>query len=134
MSKGTGRGLRANALGTFDTVVMAVAGSAPAYSVAATTAALSGVGLGRHRTDDDAASDVRRTWERWFTGRVRGTVAPGALRDGNYLAHAACSARAEDIAGPLLTHLGTRFTRTPWSRTGDPAQQITRWRKEYVRR
>jgi amino acid transporter len=40
------RGLQANALGTFDTVVMAVAGSAPAYSIAATTAVLAGaVGL-----------------------------------------------------------------------------------------
>jgi amino acid transporter len=40
------RGLRSNALGTFDTVVMAVAGSAPAYSIAATTAVLAGaVGL-----------------------------------------------------------------------------------------
>lgn len=42
----TDRGLRSNALGTFDTVVMAVAGSAPAYSLAATTAVLTGsVGL-----------------------------------------------------------------------------------------
>src|SRR3954447_25613677 len=40
------RGLRQGALGTFDTVVMAVAGSAPAYSIAATTAVLVGaVGL-----------------------------------------------------------------------------------------
>ncbi|MEU5276899.1 APC family permease [Streptomyces asoensis] len=46
MSNSTGRGLQANALGTFDTVVMAVAGSAPAYSIAATTAVLAGaVGL-----------------------------------------------------------------------------------------
>ncbi|GGT16876.1 APC family permease [Streptomyces chromofuscus] len=46
MSKSTGRGLQAGALGTFDTVVMAVAGSAPAYSLAATTAVLFGaVGL-----------------------------------------------------------------------------------------
>ncbi|GAA4911705.1 APC family permease [Streptomyces coeruleoprunus] len=37
-----GRGLRPNVLGTFDTVVMAVAGSAPAYSLAATTAVLVG--------------------------------------------------------------------------------------------
>ncbi|MFE0678853.1 APC family permease [Streptomyces sp. NPDC058867] len=37
-----GRGLQAGALGTFDTVVMAVAGSAPAYSLAATTAVLFG--------------------------------------------------------------------------------------------
>ncbi|MEW1777361.1 APC family permease [Streptomyces sp. NPDC086777] len=42
MSNNRGRGLQANALGTFDTVVMAVAGSAPAYSLAATTAVLVG--------------------------------------------------------------------------------------------
>ncbi|MDN3027363.1 APC family permease [Streptomyces sp. S.PB5] len=46
MSYHRGRGLQAGALGTFDTVVMAVAGSAPAYSIAATTAVLVGsVGL-----------------------------------------------------------------------------------------
>ncbi|MFI9568630.1 APC family permease [Streptomyces rishiriensis] len=46
MSDSIGRGLQANVLGTFDTVVMAVAGSAPAYSIAATTAVLAGaVGL-----------------------------------------------------------------------------------------
>ncbi|WP_371667652.1 APC family permease [Streptomyces sp. NBC_00289] len=46
MSNSRGRGLQANALSTFDTVVMAVAGSAPAYSLAATTAVLVGaVGL-----------------------------------------------------------------------------------------
>src|SRR3954453_8752303 len=40
------RGLRQGALGGFDSVVMAVAGSAPAYSIAATTAVLVGsVGL-----------------------------------------------------------------------------------------
>ncbi|SDM28268.1 APC family permease [Streptomyces wuyuanensis] len=46
MSSNTGRGLQPNVLGTFDTIVMAVAGSAPAYSLAATTAVLVGaVGL-----------------------------------------------------------------------------------------
>ncbi|WP_435612322.1 APC family permease [Streptomyces sp. bgisy159] len=46
MSYSSGRGLRADALGTSDTVVMAVAGSAPAYSIAAGTAVLAGaVGL-----------------------------------------------------------------------------------------
>ncbi|MFF0200793.1 APC family permease [Streptomyces sp. NPDC005017] len=40
MSKSRGRGLQAGVLGLFDTVVMAVAGSAPAYSLAATTAVL----------------------------------------------------------------------------------------------
>ncbi|BAU84488.1 amino acid transporter transmembrane protein [Streptomyces laurentii] len=41
-AKGPGRGLQPNALGTFDTILMAVAGSAPAYSLAATTAVLFG--------------------------------------------------------------------------------------------
>ncbi|MBD0708979.1 APC family permease [Streptomyces sp. CBMA291] len=36
----TNRGLQPNVLGTFDTIVMAVAGSAPAYSLTATTAVL----------------------------------------------------------------------------------------------
>ncbi|MFI1169538.1 APC family permease [Streptomyces sp. NPDC020801] len=46
MSNSRGRGLQANVLGTFDTVVMAVAGSAPAYTLAATTTVLVGtVGL-----------------------------------------------------------------------------------------
>jgi amino acid transporter len=40
MRSSSGRGLRPNVLGTFDTVVMAVAGSAPAYSIAATTSVL----------------------------------------------------------------------------------------------
>ncbi|MGW7288089.1 APC family permease [Streptomyces sp. NPDC054847] len=40
MRSSSGRGLRPNVLGTFDTIVMAVAGSAPAYSIAATTAVL----------------------------------------------------------------------------------------------
>ncbi|MFF8291512.1 APC family permease [Streptomyces sp. NPDC016309] len=41
-SRPPGRGLQPNVLGTFDTVVMAVAGSAPAYSLAATSAVLVG--------------------------------------------------------------------------------------------
>jgi amino acid transporter len=44
--KGQVRGLRTGALGLFDLIVMAVAGSAPAYSIAASTAALAAaVGL-----------------------------------------------------------------------------------------
>lgn len=46
MRNSSGRGLRPNVLGTLDTIVMAVAGSAPAYSIAATTAVLTAtVGL-----------------------------------------------------------------------------------------
>ncbi|WP_116102637.1 APC family permease [Amycolatopsis thermalba] len=40
MTEGHSPGLRANALGAADTAMMAVAGSAPAYSIAATTATL----------------------------------------------------------------------------------------------
>ncbi|WP_062643437.1 hypothetical protein [Streptomyces maremycinicus] len=89
------------------------------------------VGLGQHWTNDGAVGDVRRTWERWITGRKEDAVAPGELRDVNYLAHAACWAGAAEVAAPLLRILGHRATRTPWSYTGDPVQQITRRRKEH---
>lgn len=46
MRNSSGRGLQPNVLGTLDTIVMAIAGSAPAYSIAATTAVLAAtVGL-----------------------------------------------------------------------------------------
>ncbi|MFG2281503.1 hypothetical protein ACGFNQ_22770 [Streptomyces asoensis] len=89
------------------------------------------IALGQHWNNDGAVSDVRRTWERWITGRKEETVAPGELRDVNYLAHAACAGGAADVGAPLLTLLGRRATRTPWSYTGDPAQQIIRRRKEW---
>ncbi|MFJ9025077.1 hypothetical protein ACIRPU_34675 [Streptomyces sp. NPDC102259] len=89
------------------------------------------VGLGQHWNNDGAVSDVRRTWERWVMGRKEDAVAPGELRDVNYLAHAACSAGTADVATPLLRILGHRVTRTPWSYTGDPVQQIVRRRKEW---
>lgn len=89
------------------------------------------VGLGQHWNNDGAVSDVRRTWDRWIMGRQDDGVAPGELRDVNTLAHAACSAGVADVAAPLLGMLGRRATRTPWSYTGDPAQQIARWRREW---
>ncbi|MER5428130.1 hypothetical protein [Streptomyces sp. NPDC002588] len=88
------------------------------------------MGLGQHWKNDGAVSDVRRTWERWIADRPDLPVAPGELRDLNYLAHAACWADVDDVAADLLRLLGRRATRTPWSYTGDPAQQILRWRKE----
>lgn len=89
------------------------------------------VRLGQHWAHDGAVGDVHRTWERWITGRKESEIAPGELRDLNYLTHAACSAGMGDVAGPLLEMMGRRATRTPWSYTGEPAQQITRWRKEW---
>ncbi|MER6956721.1 MULTISPECIES: hypothetical protein [unclassified Streptomyces] len=89
------------------------------------------VALSQHWKNDGAVSDVRRTWERWIMGRSGEVVAPGELRDFNYLAHAACSAGASDVAAPLLQTLGRRATRAPWSFTGDPTQQLVKWRKEW---
>jgi hypothetical protein len=93
-----------------------------------------GVGIGQHWSHDGAASDVRRTWQRWITGRPDGPPPPGEVRDLNYLTHAACSAGLTDIAGSLFNIVGQRATRTPWSYTGDPSRQITKWRKEFLRR
>jgi hypothetical protein len=89
------------------------------------------VGRGQHWNNDGAISDVRRTWQRWIMGRTQDTVAPGELRDVNYLTHAACCAGLKDIAPSLLRMLGRRATRTPWSYTGDPEKQFAKWRKEF---
>ncbi|CBG67808.1 hypothetical protein F3K40_32900 [Streptomyces sp. LBUM 1478] len=93
-----------------------------------------GVGIGQHWSHDGAASDVRRTWQRWITGRPDGLLPPGEVRDLNYLTHAACSAGLTDIAGSLFHIVGRRATPTPWSYTGDPSRQFTKWRKEFLPR
>ncbi|MGW2046434.1 hypothetical protein ACWCPF_14785 [Streptomyces sp. NPDC001858] len=101
------------------------------HTVDAAQGRSSSVALSQHWKNDGAVSDVRRTWERWIMGRSADVVAPGELRDVNYLAHAACSAGAAEVAAPLLRILGRRATRAPWSFTGDPAQQLVKWRKEW---
>ncbi|MFD7874486.1 hypothetical protein ACFV5G_10315 [Streptomyces sp. NPDC059766] len=90
------------------------------------------VRLGRHWDNAGAVSDVRRTWQRWLADRadLGGPAEPCELRDLNHLAHAACLAGAEEIAGALLRMLGRLATRTPWSYTGDPQQQLVKWHKE----
>ncbi|GAA3833340.1 hypothetical protein GCM10022403_077900 [Streptomyces coacervatus] len=100
------------------------------YALDAAKGSQSAVGLGQHWNHDGAVSDVRRTWQRWITGRTDSGIAPGELRDLNYLAHAACNAHVPDVATALLRMLGRRATRTPWSYTGDPDQQFVKWRKE----
>jgi len=89
------------------------------------------VGLGQHWKNDGAISDTRRTWQRWIVGRADPTVAPGELRDLNYLTHAACHAGLAEVAVPLLQLLDRRGTRTPWSYTGEPEHEFTKWRKEF---
>ncbi|WP_416968906.1 hypothetical protein [Streptomyces sp. 4F14] len=93
------------------------------------------VGIAQHWTGDGAVSDVRRTWERWLSPRPEHLpVAPAELRDVNHLAHAACRAGESEIAGVLLDLMGRRATPSPWSCTGDPAQQIARYRRDLTRR
>jgi hypothetical protein len=101
------------------------------YTLDATQDSRASVGLGQHWDNDGAVNDVRRTWQRWIMGRDHSAVAPGELRDVNYLAHAACCAGLEDVATSLLRMLGQRATRTPWSYTGDPVKQLAKWRKEF---
>ncbi|WP_330281160.1 hypothetical protein [Streptomyces sp. NBC_00588] len=100
------------------------------YALDAAQGSRSAMALGQHWNHDGAVSDVRRTWQRWIMGRTHDGIAPGELRDLNHLAHAACHAGASDIAAPVLRMLGCRATRTPWSYTGDPEQQIVKWRKD----
>ncbi|MET8445981.1 hypothetical protein [Streptomyces sp. NPDC005209] len=88
------------------------------------------VSVSQHWSHDGAVSDVRRTWQRWIADRGDAPLAPGELRDLNHLTHAACQAGATDIAAALLRLQGRRATRTPWSYTGDPEKQITKWRKD----
>jgi hypothetical protein len=56
------------------------------------------------------------------------------VRDLNYLTHAACSAGLTDIPGSLFHIVGRRATPTPWSCTGDPSRQFTKWHKEFLPR
>ncbi|MHC3467106.1 hypothetical protein ACYF6T_00160 [Streptomyces sp. 7R007] len=90
----------------------------------------SSVVLAQHWNSDGAVSDVRRTWQRWFAGRPGAGVAPGELRDLNHLAHAACHGGVRDVAAEALRLMGRRATRAPWSYTGDPDQQLARYRRE----
>ncbi|MGW1617177.1 hypothetical protein ACWCQZ_49180 [Streptomyces sp. NPDC002285] len=99
------------------------------YTVETTQGSYAPVGLVQHWNHDGAVRETRRSWERWILSREGGAIAPGELRDVNCLAHAACLAGCNDIAATLLQMLGRLATRMPWSYTGDPAEQIVRWRK-----
>ncbi|MEV0185963.1 hypothetical protein AB0I54_42905 [Streptomyces sp. NPDC050625] len=91
------------------------------------------VAISRHWNHEGAVSDVRRTWERWITSRVDGTVVPGEVQAVNCLTHAACHAGLPDMASGLFSLLGNRATRMPWSSTGDPGDEFIRWRKKSLR-
>jgi hypothetical protein len=100
------------------------------YSLDGAKGRRSALGMGQHWDHDGAVGDVHRTWQRWIVGRGDAAVVPAELRDLNHLAHAACHAGTTEIASAVLRMLGRRFTRTPWSCTGEPEKQLLRWRQE----
>ncbi|MGA4801448.1 MULTISPECIES: hypothetical protein [Streptomyces] len=85
-------------------------------------------GFDQHWKHELAATEVRRTWERWVGGRPPGPVRPEEVEPLNYLTHAACYAGLREVYGELFAMLGARASWAPWSFTGDPAEQFTRWR------
>ncbi|MEV0981443.1 hypothetical protein [Streptomyces sp. NPDC049915] len=100
------------------------------YALDAARGRTAAVASGEHWSHPGAVADVRRSWQRWIAERGSTPVTPAELRDVHHLAHAACLAGCADIGAALLRLVGRRATRTPWSCTGDPARQITRWRRE----
>lgn len=87
-------------------------------------------GFDQHWKHELAVTEVRRTWERWIGDREPGPVRPEEVEPLNYLAHGACYANRLDVAGDVFGLLGARASRVPWSYTGDPAEQFTRWRAQ----
>ncbi|ORT57892.1 hypothetical protein [Streptomyces sp. CB03238] len=85
-------------------------------------------GFDQHWKHELAATEVRRTWERWLGGRPPGPVRPEEVEPLNYLTHAACYAGLREVYAGLFGLLETRASWVPWSYTGDPAEQFTRWR------
>ena len=88
------------------------------------------MGLGQHWNNDGAVSDVRQNLAALDHGPYGQRIAPGELRDLNYLTHAACNAGDKEVAAPCCGCWALGATRTPWSYTGDPEQQFVKWRKE----
>ncbi|WP_309235452.1 hypothetical protein [Streptomyces sp. TRM64462] len=87
-------------------------------------------GFDQHWKHELAVTEVRRTWERWIGDRAPGPVRPEEVELLNYLLHAACHANRMDVAGEVFDLLGARASRVPWSYTGDPVEQFTRWRAQ----
>ncbi|MFJ3904333.1 hypothetical protein [Streptomyces sp. NPDC090025] len=87
-------------------------------------------GFDQHWKHELAVTELRRTFARWIGGREPGRpVAPEEVADLNYLAHAACYAGQVELARELLTLLGTRAAWVPWVYTGEPEEQIVRFRE-----
>ncbi|MFJ4480371.1 hypothetical protein ACIQVR_40695 [Streptomyces xanthochromogenes] len=85
-------------------------------------------GFGQHWNHELAVTELLRTYDRWLGGRVPGPVRAEEAAELNYLAHAACCAGLTREGAALVGLLGERIALVPWVYTGDPAQQIGRWR------
>ncbi|GGU28424.1 hypothetical protein [Streptomyces lavendofoliae] len=85
-------------------------------------------GFDQHWKHELAATEVRRTWERWVGGRSPGPARPEEVEPLNYLTHAACYAGLGAVYGELFGLLGARASWAPWAFTGEPAEQFARWR------
>ncbi|MFF8831933.1 hypothetical protein [Streptomyces sp. NPDC015131] len=85
-------------------------------------------GFDQHWKHELAATEVRRTRDRWTGGRAAGPVRPEEVEPLNYLVHAACHAGLPEVYRDLFALLGGRASWVPWAYTGDPAEQYTRWR------
>ncbi|MCT9092729.1 hypothetical protein N4G70_28240 [Streptomyces sp. ASQP_92] len=85
-------------------------------------------GFGQHWTHELAVTELHRTYDRWLGGRPPGPIRAEEAAELNYLAHAASCAGLAPEAEALVGLLGERVATVPWVYTGDPAQQILRWR------
>ncbi|MFJ3200152.1 hypothetical protein [Streptomyces sp. NPDC086989] len=79
-----------------------------------------------HWNGDAELWDLRTTMERWIGFRT--AVQAQDVADLNHLAHALVHAGLLTEAATVFELLDGRATRVPWSYTGDPEQQYTRWR------
>ncbi|MFF6790681.1 hypothetical protein ACFY9C_16590 [Streptomyces filamentosus] len=87
-------------------------------------------GFDQHWKHELAVTELRRTHDRWILGRDRSLpIPPEEVGDLNFLAHAACYAGQVELARELMELLGARAAWVPWSYTGDPEEQFTRFRE-----
>ncbi|GGT20369.1 hypothetical protein [Streptomyces purpureus] len=86
-------------------------------------------GFDQHWKHELAVTELRRTYDRWLTGRPPVPVAPEEVADLNYLVHAACYAGQAELAREVFGLLGKRAAWVPWAYTGAPGEQFCRFRE-----
>ncbi|MFG2114558.1 hypothetical protein ACGFRB_18295 [Streptomyces sp. NPDC048718] len=87
-------------------------------------------GFDQHWKHELAVTELRRTYARWVGGRPPGApAAPEEVAELNYLAHAACYAGQAEVAWNVLGLLGKQAAWVPWVYTGEPEEQLVRFRE-----